>query len=86
MILAGDRLLVAGPPDLFQVDNPVAALEGRSGGKLLVLSATDGGLLAEYSLDNGETTLLQASQRITSGCPRCEDIVKFLGGCRLRRR
>jgi outer membrane protein assembly factor BamB len=52
MVLAGDRLVVAGPPDLFQADDPVAAIEGRCGGRLLVLSAVDGKLLAEYPLDS----------------------------------
>jgi hypothetical protein len=52
MVLAGDRLVLAGPPDLFQAADPLAAMEGRSGGKLLVLSTADGELLAEYALDS----------------------------------
>lgn len=51
MVLAGDRLLLAGPPDLSQAADPLAAMEGRRGGKLLVLSSADGELLAEYALD-----------------------------------
>jgi hypothetical protein len=52
MVLAGDRLVVAGPPDPLQADDPLAAIAGRCGGKLLVLSAADGQTLAECPLDS----------------------------------
>jgi len=52
MLLAGDRLLMAGPPDFFAADDPAAAWEGRQGGTLMVLSPTDGRKLAEYPLEN----------------------------------
>jgi hypothetical protein len=50
MVLAGENLFLAGPPDLFATDDPVGALEGRQGGSLLVLSPTDGKRRAEYRL------------------------------------
>jgi hypothetical protein len=51
MVLAGDRLFLAGPPDIFKTDDPVAAIEGRTDGALIVLSSADGKTLAEYRLD-----------------------------------
>ena len=39
---AGDLLFAAGPPDIFDQDDPFAPFEGRRGGKLVVLSAKDG--------------------------------------------
>ncbi len=61
MVLASDRLVVAGTPDLgqkaeegFFFKNPAEALdafEGRKGGVLCVVSAADGKTLAEYKLD-----------------------------------
>ena len=50
MVLAGDRLFLAGPPDVFSIDDPVGALEGAQGGALVVLSAAKGQQLAEYPL------------------------------------
>jgi len=52
MILAGQHLLLAGPPDIFRAEDPVAAVEGRSSGLLLVLSPTDGKTLAEHALES----------------------------------
>ncbi len=52
MLLAGQRLFLAGPPDIFQAEDPLAAIEGRSPGRLLVLAATDGNTLAEYRLES----------------------------------
>ncbi len=51
MVKAGDKLFVAGPPDLLDPEDPYAAFEGRRGAKLAVVSADDGALLAEYELD-----------------------------------
>ena len=51
MLVAGDRLFLAGPPDIFKADDPVAAIEGRTGGMLLVLSTADGKPLVEYPLE-----------------------------------
>ncbi|MCY2987290.1 MAG: PQQ-binding-like beta-propeller repeat protein, partial [Planctomycetota bacterium] len=67
LVLADQTLFVAGPPDLLDEEeawrNPddpaiqaklaaqTAALQGRRGGQLLALAATDGKLLAAYELD-----------------------------------
>ena len=50
MVLAGDRLFAAGPPDVVPADDPMAAFDGRKGARLWVVSATDGKKLAEYKL------------------------------------
>ncbi len=47
MVLAKDRLFVAGPPDVIPEDDPAAAFEGRMGGDLWALSATDGRALSK---------------------------------------
>ena len=47
MVLAEDKLFVAGPPDVIPEDDPAAAFEGRMGGDLWALSATDGMTLAK---------------------------------------
>lgn len=52
MLLAGDRLFLAGPPDVFKADDPVAAIEGRTSGLLLVVSTADGSPVAEYRLES----------------------------------
>jgi len=51
MVLAGQTLFVAGPPDLVDAADPYAALEGRGGGVLRAVSAADGRQLAELPLD-----------------------------------
>jgi len=51
MVLAGDHLFVAGPPDVVDPDDPMAAFEGRSGAVLRACSAADGSTLAEQKLD-----------------------------------
>jgi len=51
MVLAGERLYIAGPPDVVPPEDPLAAFEGRMGARLWVVSATDGKKLAEYELD-----------------------------------
>jgi hypothetical protein len=66
LVLAGQTLFVAGPPDVLNeeqaFENPddpaiqakltaqVAALEGRQGGQLLAVSAVDGKLLGAFEL------------------------------------
>ena len=50
MVLAGDRLVVAGPPDVVDKDDPYAAFEGRKGAVLQVFSASDGALLKQHPL------------------------------------
>ena len=51
MALAGDTLLVTGVPDSVNPKDPLAALEGRAGGVLWVVSALDGKKLAECRLN-----------------------------------
>jgi hypothetical protein len=50
MVLAGDRLFLAGPPDVVPDDDPYAAFEGRWGAKLWAVSASNGEKQAEYPL------------------------------------
>jgi len=52
MVLAGDRLFAAGPPNVVDADDPFAAFEGRLGSKLCVFSTADGSKLAEAKLDS----------------------------------
>ncbi|MBN2475366.1 MAG: PQQ-binding-like beta-propeller repeat protein [Pirellulales bacterium] len=51
MVKAGDRLFVAGPPDVYDANDPYAAFEGRRGGRLAVFSAVNGEQVAERDLD-----------------------------------
>ncbi len=51
MVLAGDTLFFAGPPDEVPPDDPLAALEGRRGAALWAVSAADGEKLLEMPLD-----------------------------------
>ena len=51
MVLAGQTLFVAGPPDVMEADDPYAAFDGRRGGRLRAVSAADGRQLAELHLD-----------------------------------
>jgi outer membrane protein assembly factor BamB len=52
MVLAGDSLLLAGPPDIFSNTEPATALEGNNGGLLIVVSAAEGRKLAQCDLDS----------------------------------
>jgi hypothetical protein len=52
MVLAGKTLFAAGPPDVFDLNDPLGAFEGRKGAVLWVVSALDGEELAEYKLDS----------------------------------
>lgn len=52
MVLAGQTLFAAGPPDVLDPDDPLAAFEGRKGGALLAVSCADGTGLAEYKLES----------------------------------
>ena len=52
LVLADNTLFLAGPPDVFSCDEPTAALEGKKGGLLCVLSAADGQELAKYELES----------------------------------
>ena len=42
MAVAGNRVFVAGPPNIMPEGEPLAAMEGRRGGRLVALSAADG--------------------------------------------
>jgi outer membrane protein assembly factor BamB len=52
MVLAGDKLFLAGPPDVMPEDDPYASFDGRLGAQLWVVSATDGTKLDEYPLED----------------------------------
>lgn len=50
MVLAGNRLVVAGPPDKVVEDDPLAAFEGRAGAQLRLFSTEDGSQLHTMKL------------------------------------
>ncbi len=50
MVLAGDRLFTAGPPDVVDAKDPLGAFEGRKGALLKVFSAADGKQLSSCKL------------------------------------
>jgi outer membrane protein assembly factor BamB len=51
MVIAGDKLFVAGAMDVVDPKDPWATIEGRSGAVLWAVSPVDGVKLAEYKLD-----------------------------------
>jgi outer membrane protein assembly factor BamB len=50
MVLAGDVLFAAGPPDVVDPDDPWGAFEGRKGGELWAISTAEGKTLAKQTL------------------------------------
>jgi outer membrane protein assembly factor BamB len=52
MVVAGDLLFVAGPPDPAAPEQALAALEGKRGARLWVVQAGEGTTLAKYDLDS----------------------------------
>jgi outer membrane protein assembly factor BamB len=50
MVVADKRLLVAGPPDVIDPQDPLGAFEGRKGGKLYVVNTGTGEKLVEHTL------------------------------------
>jgi hypothetical protein len=52
MLLAGDKLYVAGTRDLADPEDPWAFIEGRKGGVLCVYSASDGAKQKEIDLES----------------------------------
>ncbi len=50
MVSAADKLFIAGSPDTMNLEDPLAALEGRAGGLLRAVSKSDGKKLTEYKL------------------------------------
>jgi hypothetical protein len=51
LVLAGDTLFAAGPPDVVDPKDPHGAWEGRQGGVLAAFAAADGRKLFECRLD-----------------------------------
>ncbi len=51
LVLAGEKLFMAGPPDAVSRDDPYAAFDGRLGARLWVVAAAHGEKLADYPLD-----------------------------------
>jgi len=51
MVLAGETLVVCGPPDAVKAGDPMAAFEGRMGTELWTISAPDGKTIAKQKLD-----------------------------------
>ncbi len=47
MVVAAEKLFVAGPPDVVPDDDPLAAFEGRLGASLVAFSTADGRQLAD---------------------------------------
>ena len=52
MVLAGSTLFVAGPPDVVDASDPMAAFEGRKGAVLRAYDSADGTSQREYRLDS----------------------------------
>ncbi len=52
MVLAGGTLFAAGPPDILDPTDPLAALEGRRGGVLLAIDPATGGQLSRTELSS----------------------------------
>ena len=52
MVLVGQRLFAAGPPDIVDPKDPLAALEGRKGAELWIVSTENGKKLIEYHLES----------------------------------
>ncbi len=50
LVLAGDRLVMAGPPDIVPENDPYAGFEGRLGSRLRVVSAKDGAKISEMEM------------------------------------
>jgi outer membrane protein assembly factor BamB/ubiquinone/menaquinone biosynthesis C-methylase UbiE len=52
MVQTSNALFVAGPPDVCDPKDPMAALEGRRGGVLIAFDPKDGSQLDEYRFDS----------------------------------
>ncbi len=50
MVLAGDQLFVAGPPDRVDPKDPLGSFEGREGGQLWLFDAPSGKFVDRYEL------------------------------------
>jgi outer membrane protein assembly factor BamB len=51
MVLAGETLVVCGPPDVVKEGDAMAAFEGRLGSELWTISAAEGRMIAQQKLD-----------------------------------
>lgn len=51
MVLADDKLLVAGPADVVPEEDPLASYEGRNGSVLWIVSASDGKVIHKEQCD-----------------------------------
>jgi hypothetical protein len=78
MVLAGDKLFVAGPPDVIPQDDPLAAFEGRKGADLWAYSAPTGQKLSEIQHLKAPPVydgLIAAQKHLyistTDGCVHC---------------
>lgn len=78
MALAGDKLFIAGPPDVIPEDDPLAAFEGRKGADFWAVSALTGEKLSEIQHLKSPPVYdgLIASQRClyistADGCVQC---------------
>ena len=52
MVLAGDVLFLAGSPDVLPAEDPLAAFEGRRGGRLWAISAENGKRVKKIELES----------------------------------
>jgi outer membrane protein assembly factor BamB len=52
MVLAGDRLFMAGPPDVVDPEDPLAAFEGKKGCHLWSYRADNGKREEKYHLEH----------------------------------
>jgi hypothetical protein len=50
MVLAGEHLALAGPPDVVPASDPFGSFEGRLGAVLWVVSTKDGNKVSEFKL------------------------------------
>ncbi|MHC4370002.1 MAG: outer membrane protein assembly factor BamB family protein, partial [Planctomycetota bacterium] len=50
MVVTGDALFVAGPPDVVDPDDPLGAFEGRKGGVLFAIDPANGERMWKYEL------------------------------------
>jgi hypothetical protein len=50
MVVTDDKLCVAGPPDVVDREDPLAAFEGRRGGVLRIVDKVDGRTVSEHKL------------------------------------
>ncbi|MEE8452942.1 MAG: PQQ-binding-like beta-propeller repeat protein [Thermoguttaceae bacterium] len=51
LVLAGEYLYAAGPPDVLPEGDPMAAFEGRLGAQLRIFATSDGRQVAEFPLE-----------------------------------